>query len=691
MLEVKDIRKEYKTKSGNNEVLKGISLKFDNKGMTFILGKSGSGKTTLLNLLGGLDKVTSGEIVIDGKSFNDFKESDYTSYRNNYIGFIFQDYNNLDELSVLENITLSNKLQNRQVDSEKLDNLLKKLDIYDLKKRKINELSGGEKQRVAIARALLKNSKIILADEPTGNLDSINGKNIMDILKEISKDRLVIVVTHDIEFARTYADRIIEIKDGVIASDTLESSHVLEEKYLSKKNRLPLKELIKLSILPLKSKKVRLFLTCLLIAFTTMFLAIFYCITSYNPNEKHIKIINTGNTFLEIKKYQKIDASRRTLILNNDEIDDIKKSLDTKVYPLYNIDGHFISFWRLNIYEALDMFNDVPEEEKDMYTLTTLTNQVTDISYLKDSNLPIIGNYPKKTNEIIISNYFADLIMTYGIYEYGTENLYRPSSYEQLIKDKKKISFGNSAVIISGIVNYDLTKYQVLKGKYATKTSDEALYKIFNEHSLNVFNIYNKVFVTNEFIDLLTKNNNSDISLDGLLFNTDKIKDVVKKYPLESDYSLVTKYADEVRNYNDLTLKRFKPVVNIIILVFTIFSYLLISNFVTNSIKTRRKSIGILRALGINQKDVFKIFMIEFIILSLISTILSTILSYFIFILLRNTTFNTSYDILNPFYLNYKLVIFIYLYTILVITISSIIPLSKFLKRSPIDVIRNKK
>ena len=232
MLEVKDIRKEYKTKSGNNEVLKGISLKFDNKGMTFILGKSGSGKTTLLNLLGGLDKVTSGEIVIDGKSFNDFKESDYTSYRNNYIGFIFQDYNNLDELSVLENITLSNKLQNRQVDSEKLDNLLKKLDIYDLKKRKINELSGGEKQRVAIARALLKNSKIILADEPTGNLDSINGKNIMDILKEISKDRLVIVVTHDIEFARTYADRIIEIKDGVIEQELQNARE--ESTYLKK-------------------------------------------------------------------------------------------------------------------------------------------------------------------------------------------------------------------------------------------------------------------------------------------------------------------------------------------------------------------------------------------------------------------------------------------------------------------------
>ena len=198
MIELKNVTKIYKSKKNlPTKVLDDVNLKVGNNGMIFIVGKSGSGKSTLLNLLGGLDSVTSGDIIIDNKKMSRFKTSDYDSYRNNYVGFIFQDYNNLDELTVLENITLN--------EEEKT----KEMDIYDLKNRKMNELSGGEKQRVAIARALFKDSKIILADEPTGNLDSKNAKNIMEILKKISNEKLVIVVTHDIEFAKIYADNYL--------------------------------------------------------------------------------------------------------------------------------------------------------------------------------------------------------------------------------------------------------------------------------------------------------------------------------------------------------------------------------------------------------------------------------------------------------------------------------------------------
>ena len=167
MIELKNVTKIYKSKKNlPTKVLDDVNLKVGNNGMIFIVGKSGSGKSTLLNLLGGLDSVTSGDIIIDNKKMSRFKTSDYDSYRNNYVGFIFQDYNNLDELTVLENITLGYKLQGKKIDNEKVDNLIKELDIYDLKNRKMNELSGGEKQRVAIARALFKDSKIILADEP---------------------------------------------------------------------------------------------------------------------------------------------------------------------------------------------------------------------------------------------------------------------------------------------------------------------------------------------------------------------------------------------------------------------------------------------------------------------------------------------------------------------------------------------
>ena len=469
--------------------------------------------------------------------------------------------------------------------------------------------------------------------------------------------------------------------------------------YESKKTKLPLKDILKLSILPLKNKKARLFLTSLLIAFTTMFLSIFYCIISYNPNGKHLSLINDKNeTFLEINKYQKIDKfTSKTVPLSNEEINKIKSSLNIKSYPSYIVNNYsrYIKFWGLNIYEPEDMFNDAPAIEEDMYTTSIGTLQIINDEYLKDNKLDLIGNYTKNKNEIIISNYLADLIITYGIYEYKTENLYQPSNYEQIVNDKKKIKFGENYVIISGIVNYDLKKYQVLKNKYASKNNDSAIAKLHNEHALlNAYNIYNKVFTNSNFIEMLKETNPKDyIDFNGLLLgniNAKEIKELIKKYPLEEKYSLNTKYSDTIRNYNK-HLNFFKPIVNVIILIFTIFSILLISNFTLNSIKTRKKSIGILRALGITQKDVFKIFIFEFIILSFISTIISGTLSYFLFILLRNTTFSIDYEILNPFHLNYQLILFIYLYTILVIIISSIIPLFKFITKPPIDVIKDKK
>ncbi len=228
MLELIDVKKIYSTTAGDVAAMDGVSIKFPDSGMVFINGKSGSGKTTLLNVIGGLDDFDSGEIIIDGKNFSSFTPSDYDSYRNTFVGFIFQEYNLLPDYTVEKNIMLANELQGKATSKDVISNLMEEFDIAGLQKRKISQLSGGQKQRVAIVRSLVKDPKIIMADEPTGALDSVTGVQVIETLKKLSKDKLVIVVSHDLELAEKYADRIIRIVDGQVVEDvTITDSDIL--------------------------------------------------------------------------------------------------------------------------------------------------------------------------------------------------------------------------------------------------------------------------------------------------------------------------------------------------------------------------------------------------------------------------------------------------------------------------------
>lgn len=230
MLVVRNLKKIYKTKKGADvHALDGVTLQFPEKGMVFLLGKSGSGKSTLLNVCGGLDAPTDGEIIVKGRSSKDFTQSDFDSYRNTYVGFIFQEYNILNEFSVEDNIALALELQGKPKDKKAVAELLKQVDLEGYAKRKPNTLSGGQKQRIAIARALVKSPEIIMADEPTGALDSNTGKQVFETLKKLSKDKLVLVVSHDREFAEQYGDRIIELKDGKVISDVTKTQEYQKE------------------------------------------------------------------------------------------------------------------------------------------------------------------------------------------------------------------------------------------------------------------------------------------------------------------------------------------------------------------------------------------------------------------------------------------------------------------------------
>lgn len=270
MLKLVDIKKDYITGDTAVHALKGISVEFRDSEFVSILGQSGCGKTTMLNIIGGLDQYTSGDLIINGKSTKDFKDSDWDSYRNHSIGFVFQSYNLIPHQNVLTNVELALTLSgvSKSERRKRAVDALEKVGLGDQLYKKPNQMSGGQMQRVAIARALVNDPDILLADEPTGALDSATSVQIMEILKEISKDKLIIMVTHNPELAEKYSTRIVRFLDGKMVDDsdpyTSESTDVLQSGQIKKKTKktsMSFATALSLSLNNLMTKKGRTFLT----------------------------------------------------------------------------------------------------------------------------------------------------------------------------------------------------------------------------------------------------------------------------------------------------------------------------------------------------------------------------------------------------------------------------------------------
>lgn len=264
MLQLKGISKSYTTGDFTQVALNNVSLNFRKNEFVAILGQSGSGKTTCLNIIGGLDQYDSGDLIINDKSTKHFKDAEWDAYRNNSVGFIFQSYNLITHLSILDNVEMGMTLSGVSAEAKhkKALEVLEKVGLKDHIHKKPNQLSGGQMQRVAIARALANDPDIILADEPTGALDTTTSEQIMDLIKEIADDKLVIMVTHNPELAEKYADRIVKFKDGEVVDDSNPYNNVKEETgYQLKKTSMSFTTALKLSGKNIATKKWRTTLT----------------------------------------------------------------------------------------------------------------------------------------------------------------------------------------------------------------------------------------------------------------------------------------------------------------------------------------------------------------------------------------------------------------------------------------------
>lgn len=354
MLQLKNITKTYQHEGGaSTAALRGISLSFRPREFVAILGPSGSGKTTLLNVIGGLDHYDSGDLIISGQSTKNFKETDWDAYRNNSVGFVFQSYNLISHLSILANVELGMTLSGVAKDEkrQKAIQALKDVGLGDQIGKNPNQLSGGQMQRVSIARALADDPDILLCDEPTGALDSKTSVQIMDLIKEISKKRLVIMVTHNAELAQEYATRIIHFKDGEVTSDSnpyAESER--ESSFQLKRTKMSYWNAVKLSFTNLLTKKGQTILTALASSIGIISIAVVLSLSnglqrqidqtmSKTLAQYPISIAQTSTNVAELQKAQESNKS-----VKNHGYAIVKSDFRTSVFKHNKITPAFIRY-----------------------------------------------------------------------------------------------------------------------------------------------------------------------------------------------------------------------------------------------------------------------------------------------------------------------------------------------------------
>lgn len=321
MLELKNIKKSYKTGEFVQHALKGVSLTFDRNEFVCILGASGSGKTTLLNIIGGLDRYDSGDLIINNMSTKKFNDNLWDAYRNNCVGFIFQSYNLIGHLSVLENVEMSLTLSGVKNKKDKALSALDRVGLKDHAYKKPNQLSGGQMQRVAIARAIVNDPEVILADEPTGALDTKTSKQIMELIKDISKEKLVIMVTHNPDLAKKYATRIIEVKDGEVISDSLPKEKYKDKNNIEiKKTKMSFLTALKLSFNNIRTKKGRTFLTAFASSIGIIGISIILSLSNGFDKQVDIYQKNTLSNF-------PITISKNTMSMDEKQMEEMMGSM----------------------------------------------------------------------------------------------------------------------------------------------------------------------------------------------------------------------------------------------------------------------------------------------------------------------------------------------------------------------------
>lgn len=469
MLELKNIVKHYKTGDSVVEALNGVNIRFRKSEFVAILGHSGCGKTTLLNIIGGLDRYTSGDLIINSSSTKEFKDRDWDTYRNHSVGFVFQSYNLIPHQTVLANVELALTLSGvpKTERRKRAVEALEKVGLGDQLKKKPNQMSGGQMQRVAIARALVNDPDILLADEPTGALDSATSIQIMEILKKISEDKLIIMVTHNPELAEKYATRTVHLVDGKITNDSNPYNATEEEKNKDKRikkiknSSMSFFTALSLSLKNLFTKKARTVLTAFAGSIGIIGIALILSVsTGVNGYINHVQEETLTSYPITVNKENTDMGSMLTAMMDHKE--NSKNNKDGKVYA------------SKVLYEMLNNFNNSDNTQNDMDGFKDFLEQndngleeiLSGIKYSYDVDLNI---YTKDDLGKISKSDVEDLMgLLYG--EMGTSEMM--SSYYKTMEIWSEILPENDKGPVSNLVK---EQYDVLHGHWPEKYNEVVL------------------------------------------------------------------------------------------------------------------------------------------------------------------------------------------------------------------------
>ena len=553
MLELKNITKIYATDDFKQTALDNVNIVFRKCEFVSILGPSGSGKTTLLNIIGGLDDYTDGDLIINGTSTKKYTDRDWDTYRNHRVGFVFQSYNLITHQSILSNVELALTLSGvgKKERRKRAIEALEKVGLKDHINKRPNQLSGGQMQRVAIARALVNSSDILLADEPTGALDSATSEQIMDLLKEVAKDKLVIMVTHNAELAHEYSTRIIEVKDGIILNDSNKVSNEeseLKRNKRDKKTNMSMKTALSLSLNNLMTKKGRTILTAFAgsigIIGIALILSLSNGINSYiakteeetlssypltiqkqnvdmasllsafsgskkdNDKAKNDEITSTnimGDVFTTLSKDTKTNDMKKFMsyVDKNNDIkkytSDIKYSYEVQLNLYKDTSDKIVKVNPTTVYDSIGMgTSNISSVYSSMMSNNNVFTEMLDNESLNKQQYDLVaGKWPKKYNELVLIVDKNNHISDYTLYSIGL--LDQDDLKEQFNKmvSGEKVSFEKTSYKISDILNlkFRLVKnsdyFQKENGMWLDKSDDEEYMKnlISNAEELKVVGI----------------------------------------------------------------------------------------------------------------------------------------------------------------------------------------------------------